>query len=489
MSLRDLGDGCSARWVADHLDVVLPHDAAAIRFERRDGRVRACLRYAGGKTSIDVSFQPAAIEQEIIASARECGVDPNRWRLGTLAALREWTGALDWCPQGHDRLLAAIGALTHPLLRHVYERGHRPCTELPRWAVPVLRAPDAASAARIIAHDANRRLARALAASLVRQPPPAAADFVPLAYAVVGAGLVTVDDLANVLEAELPPAYDEVPDGEQIDEMRRVLALYPPQRRAALLLDAARTTSPVEMAGILRRLWWIRDRAEQPLPVRVRDLRDMCARLVPVVAGPTTPPTAPPTAPPTTARPSPAAQIVAPAAATAPAAPARTAAATNRRELPTAAAAHAAGRVPTPAEALRAFERPDAVQRRPFERPLTRPRITATVDATRWSIPSALLPIHHFRHRRLRFVVPTSQVELRQWGRRLRNCLGDYAPAMASGQSWLIGVEVDDQLFGCIEVRTTDRTVRQALGVANLPLGDEVLDPVLEALRLHRIIR
>jgi len=102
----------------------------------------------------------------------------------------------------------------------------------------------------------------------------------------------------------------------------------------------------------------------------------------------------------------------------------------------------------------------------------------------RWPIPRQLLAINDFSHGGLRLVVPTTSEELRRWGRALHSCLGDFSGAAANGHSWLIGVERDDHLIGCVEVQPATRRVRQALGPRNHPLPPNVAAAVFNALRL-----
>ena len=101
----------------------------------------------------------------------------------------------------------------------------------------------------------------------------------------------------------------------------------------------------------------------------------------------------------------------------------------------------------------------------------------------RWPVSRPLLAISDHSHGGLRFVVPTSREELRRWGRVLHNCVGDFGNAVAGGPSWVIGIEHNDQIIGCIEVNPTDRRVRQALGPRNRPLPSAVGATVFEVLR------
>ncbi|MUH52234.1 MAG: hypothetical protein F2789_13600, partial [Actinobacteria bacterium] len=161
---RDLGAGLLALFDDARLDFVFPGARSGLRFVQIGPLVQCSLRFGVGLTNVDVAFQPGAVVREIDVSAREAAVDPNRWRLAVLASLREWTGTLGWCPQEADALLGAVGALAHPLLASVYQRGHGALGEVPRWAVRILRADTALAAAGALAGDgANRRLARALA--------------------------------------------------------------------------------------------------------------------------------------------------------------------------------------------------------------------------------------------------------------------------------------------------------------------------------------
>lgn len=466
---RDLGGELLARFDHGTLDIVFPGGVSAIRFTRADHLAQIALRFGTGRLGVDVSFQPGVVGREIDQTAREHGIDPNRWRLATLAMLREWSGSLDWCPQLPGRLVAAVSALAHPLLQPVYERAHEATNELPRWSLTVLRSPDPAAAARTIDPAANRRLARALAQSLVARPAPAPVELGPLAFAVMGAGLVTVDELANVLEARLPERPVMMPSAEEIREVRRGLEQWPAQRRAALLLDTATYGDPVALATAMRQFWWVRDKADRPLPVRFAELQAMCGRLVPVLA-------------PSAERPR--------QRSTAPelALELTEAVAVARRRPPQPARASAAASAPVArrAEPVAAQSAVATAVRAPHEQPRGAPRVPLNPHAlgvVRWPVPRALLAISDHSQGGLRFVVPTSRDEMRRWGRVLHNCVGDFGNAMAAGHSWVIGIEKDDHIIGCIEVNPTNRQVRQALGPRNRPLPASVATTMFEALQ------
>ena len=468
---RDLGGELLARIDRSTLDVVFPGGVSAIRFTRSDHLVQIALRFGTGRLGVDVSFQPGVVAREIDVTAREHAIDPNRWRLATLAVLREWSGSLAWCPQQPGMLVAAVSALAHPLLQPVYERGHAATSELPRWSLTVLRSCDPMSAARTIDPKANRRLSRALAQSLVARAAPAPVELGPLAFAAMGAGLVSVDGLANVLEARLPELPVAMPSAEEIREVRRGLELWPAQRRAALLVDTATNGDPISLATSMRQLWWVRDKAPRPLPLRFAELQAVCGRLVTVLS-------------PGAARPTPPAPSV---AALEPAAPQATARVRQRRPAP-APAPQRAPATPAPAAApMPARAAVATVARAPHEMPRPAPAVPATQQVfgvTRWPIPRPLLAINEFRCGGLWFVVPTTREELRRWGRVLHSCIGDFGAAVASGHSWLIGIERDDHLIGCIEVSPLDRRVRQALGPRNQPLPQDVTATAFNALRV-----
>lgn len=369
-------------------------------------------------------------------------------------------------------LVAAAGALAHPLLMPVYQRGHAATGELPRWSLNVLRSPDPASAARAMDPAATRRLSRALAQSLIAREAPAPVELGPLAFAVMGAGLVSVDELANVLEARLPEQAVAMPSAEEIREVRRGLELWPAHRRAALLLDSATNGDPIALATAMRQFWWVRDKAPRPLPVRFAELQAVCGRLVTVLA-PANRPIQPP----------------APELALEPAAPRPTRPARPRQPTPAATpAARPTPRAPAAAPAVAPARTAAAtVERAPHEVPRRAPSVPVgerVLGVASWPIPRPLHAISDFSHRGLRFVVPTRREELRRWGRVLHTCVGDFGTAVVNGRSWVIGIERDDHLIGCVEVDPVERRVRQALGPRNQPLPPDVAAAVFNALRM-----
>ena len=425
---------------------------------RRSGQVGTVgLRFGRLGVGPDVSIQPAAVTAVIDDRARSVGVDPNRWRLATLRALVGWAPNLDWCEHEPGRLTGAVGAFTHPLLVELYRQGRTPLTDIPRWASPMLRCTTAADATRLLSPgDTTRRLTRAVAGSLCG--PDGTVALGPLAFGVAGAGLVSSDVLANVVEAASGSPVASPPiDVEQLRVIRNGLGHYPPARRAALLIDAARHQTPKRFAELVAHLCWIVDHAPRPLPQRVDELAELCTRLIPALAV-ASPPLAPAPGPdPTSA----CIDILetlgmleSPPTRTPGAAPV----APSQRSTPAARRHH---RQPTAA--------------------LPAPAAPAA-SPVRWPVPRALLAISDRRSNDLTFCVPTSAGELTRWSRQLDNCLDGFAAAAAHERSWLIGLRRDDHLIGCIEVCPRTRRIRQAKGPRNAALPGDVYDIAMAVL-------
>jgi len=447
--IRNLGAGLTALAQPNNLRVSFPEGRSGLSFDRVPGRISSSLVFGANGLRVDVSFQPGAVVCEIGLSARELGADPNRWSGAILSVLREWSGELDWCAQDPSQLLAAVGALTHPLLAHVYERGRQPLSAVPRWALSVLRCNEPMDAARALAGDgANRRLARALAESLLGDGEHSVTQLGPLGFACVATGLVSVDELANILEIPGRVGHDRWPSVDEVRVARQGLQLLPPTRRAALLLDSARCHDAKILSEVMTRLLWVRDQVERPLPMKLDELKAVCNRLVPTFT---------------------------PVAAMQPITP--------RRETRVVAD------IPRPVLRQPAQLAMHPVQTeqvvRPGAVPMRRPNptsLTTGPNPTSWPIPTSLRRIHRHRCERFSFTIPTSAIELLAWGRQLRNCLADFAPAVSREQSWLIGIERDGDLIGCIEVQPDSRRIRQALGRSNSPLPPSVHDVATRAL-------
>lgn len=460
MTERTIAGGLTVTTSTDRLAFRFP-GGTGMCFDRRAHRAASSLMFAGNSVRVDVSLQPATIVLEVDQAAREEGVDPNRWRTAVLQELRAWWPDLQWCEPQPQLLAAAVGAVTHPVLAHVYRAGRQAVGEVPRWASDILRSESPQAAAEVLAPGATRRLVRALAESLVGPDDGGRTTLGPLAVASVGRSLCTVDELANVLSVPNPAGPDRMPSVDELESARRALGLYPAGRRAALLDDTVRHHDVRDLAEVGMHLWWVRDKVERPLPLRLRDLRDRCRQHVPVLAETAA------GAPRRSARPA-----ILPTEST-------------ERSPRTAAAS------PTPAAqpAPRPPHTTDAPLLRPRPMALGAPRVSVPGRTPNsWPVPAALLPVHQLRHEGLGFSVPTSRNELATWGAILRNCLGDFGRAAATQTSWLIGIERDDRLIGCVEVDPATRRVRQALGPRNQPLPESVHRITLALLQRKGII-
>jgi hypothetical protein len=490
MTERTLAGGLTVVHSADRVAFRFP-SGTGVCFDRRGHRAASSLLFGTGPVRIDVSLQPASIVLEVDAAARDEGIDPNRWRTAVLHELRQWWPQLQWCEVQPNVLVAAVGAITHPVLGHVYREGRQPLAEVPRWATDVLRCDTVQAAAEALAPGATRRLTKALAESLLGAGDNDPTTLGPLAAASVGRDLCTVDELANLLSVPNAAGPDRLPSVDELASARQALGLYPAGRRAALLDDTTRHHDMRELAEVGKYLWWARDKVERPLPLRLRELRERCRHHVPVIADRPAGGAAGRTAgrftdsdPAYPANPADQAgtdAFVARASAPAP-----------RRRTPAAPA----GAAPVAAPHLDAQPHLDT-QPHLDAQPVLRPRPAAFAaprvrlpgrTPDRWPVPAALLQVHQVRYEGLSFSVPTSRNELATWGAILRNCLGDFARAAASQASWLIGIERDDRLIGCVEVNPAALQVRQALGPRNQPLPDAVHRATIALLRRHGII-
>jgi hypothetical protein len=445
-----------------------------VRLERDGDRVRCSLTFRSGAMAVDVSIQPGAVVRTSDGLARERCIDPHRWSSVLAGRAALWAGldpASSRGPAQQTALLRTMTVITHPLLGQIVAAGAEPLAEIPRWASPVLRAADASGAARaLVGADATRRVARSLMASLRPSCTGAGTgtgtgttiDLGPLSLAVIAAGLVTADELATVIDERGPTRLlAELPSVDDVEVCRRGLAVLPPQRRAAVLRDAARAADPACLTEVMHHLWWARDRVEHPLPGRIADLRRVCAHQVAVL-------------------PSPSARPVETAPAVAPRQPPR---------IPRPIAHQTAAATRVADEQAIVTPPPRRTPARPVEpTPVCAAPTPNGHHPSHWTTPQPLRLIDGLTTSGLRLVVPRSTNELRRWGDLLHNCLADYAGASARGESWLVAIERDDTVIGCIEVTPTTRRIRQALGPRNRPLPRDVLTVAVRALERHGIV-
>jgi len=88
----------------------------------------------------------------------------------------------------------------------------------------------------------------------------------------------------------------------------------------------------------------------------------------------------------------------------------------------------------------------------------------------------------------VRLVLPRTPAELALWGRRLQNCLADFAASVHTGASWIVGVEVHDVLRYAVEV-TPSGEIRQFLGAGNRAPDPAHAAAAIAQLRAARLLR
>jgi hypothetical protein len=405
--------------------------------ERRNDVCSVRLAFGSVGVGPDVSVQPGAVTTVVDDEARARAADPNAWRRDITVVLAEWEPTVAWCSGDPALLTAAIGALTHPLIAALHHAGATALTDIPRWLTPLLRSPDLRSAVGVLSVQPTRRLVRALGSSLT--PVDGRLDLAPVSLAVAAGSDTPADLLANLLEAGNPPNPDRlVPTVEQVRAIERGVARHPADRRVALLTDAV--DDPVALAQLFTQLSSRSALIPDPPPTRVRDLHDLCRQIVPVLAP----------------RPASLPEPVAPAPP---------------------ADADQAGTAPPPHELLLTAPQPDARRVAPRRLEVNGPRAAPTAPSPttdHWPLPDALTVVHGLHHHDLTFVVPTTALQLSQWGVQLRNCLSDYHAAVAGGRTWLVGIEQGGHPIGCIEIVPSTRRLRQAYGRANRPLPPRV---------------
>lgn len=428
--------------------------AATLRFTAGSGRVRVGLVLLDGHREIDVSIQPAVVVGVVGAGARPSDVACRRvddWLVGLAAT--EGT----WCPRRGSAagLLATVAGGAFPLLGAAFDRGAGPVGEVPRWAAPVVACADArTAAASAFGARATRPVVAALAASLVAAVDGHPVDLHRLGLALMAPALAP-DRLARVLRAEGPARLPERwPEDRVVRAAQRLTPGLGEHRTERLLVDAASLDlGPALLADALCTYDVVRHRLGRRLPTRLVEFRDHCIASLPPDPNPdrlVSPPRR-------RARPRP---------APGPATPA------TRRSAVTVAQPGSSRGAASPVvtagmERRRAQHRAPVTTRDSVEinAPLVHP--PAVMALAGRSVPGAA--------DRLRFVVPRTAAELATWGGRLQNCIGSFGAAVHEGRARLVGIEVDDRLAYCIDVRP-DGAIRQFLGAHNrqVPRADRL---------------
>jgi hypothetical protein len=373
------------------------------------------------------------------------GSTAARW-IATLAGIGE-----AWRPPDPDAigLVGVAGGASWPLLGVAYERGATPLGAVPPWATPILSKPILREAARAgFGAKVNRRVTAALGSSLLERSEeaddPGPVSLYRLALALMGALVFEPDQIARILDADGPSRPPETwPDGAEIAAGSQLIARMAPAQGVRLLIDAIeRPDGPALLSETLRNVGSVLDLLPERPAHRLEALRNQCRALLPVDPDPDSAGWRRP-----------------------PGAGSRRAQRDGDqpgRAMPAQVdpAADAAGRIADPRPRRRSQQR-----RRAFLAPQGRPvvggdpaRAAALNNVDGCDVGGGL-----------RIAVPRSRAELSAWGQHLRNCVGSYEAAWASGLSLIIGVKVDEVLTYCLEVTPQGR-VRQFLGARNRPV-------------------
>lgn len=470
-------------------ELVLHSQAArAVRFRIDDGRLTIGMLVAARRSAIDIRRQPSLLWSLVADAAVEHDCPPGQLRRRVSVELHELSRTHGgWVPADDqlDGSRLTLG-LCYPMLGPVLDGGARALGEVPRWAAPVLAAPDLREAAAVgFGSKATRRVVRALASS-VCSPSGAITSIrlVPLGFAMMGREILDADRLAAVLER---PATGDVeqrwPDVDLVELGREQLPRLGAPRVARLLRDAADMELGVSLLrATLTLLQKVGPQLPARLPNALQQLYDLSRSAAPIDPAPRLAPrdgyawddamrctdarraSDLPPAPPN--RPEPAAAI------------GRTAAPTSTIE----SAEHRVREIfgpgttgvnpsrPVPSHALAA---PTA-------------RRSASGGTIRHS--QRVRAIDHLDlGGDLQLVLARTKPELAEWGRQLHNCIASFGPAVASGVSTILGVRLAGRLAYCLEL-TDQGEIRQFLGDRNhaVPVQDTRI--VLRALLEHQLL-
>ncbi|MFT5203471.1 MAG: hypothetical protein ACI9C1_002871 [Candidatus Aldehydirespiratoraceae bacterium] len=402
----------------DRLDIAIAERTVA-RIDRRDDGVHVWISMLGGDRCIDVSTQPGTLPTMLRREARARREDPNRWCTGVAAAVfgeaQRW-GFGDVPDSDRTDLGALLASLSFPLALLARRGGAGPLPHVPRWAAPTLRAESATAAARVaVGPTATRGAARSLPRGMMPgddAPAEAAPDLRPLGLAMSLADHLRPERLATVLAGGgrwLPPQH--WPSVEDVKQLRRLWRTADEATATALAIDALsvehgstrlrRSLAIVEPFAVV---------AELTLARRIVDLEHQAAQAVPLER-------------------------------------------------------------PTPAPRRRGDVRRAHVVAEPAPEPAALPAIPLVAPSdgpagtTEFAYPPTVEIAHGYRLGEHRLILPRDPAELTRWGRRLSNCLADYAGAVRSGRSVVVGLEERGTLVAALELRAG--AVRQFVGIAS----------------------
>ncbi len=438
---------------------MIMHDeepVAALSVDQTEARVRLGLVFLEGERVVDVSIQPGAWVGRLRTSASLRAANPDRWEADIRRELL--AGGLAegwWTPATGDPadldLVALAARSAWPLLRLSTDD----VREVPRWATGVLRGPDPVSAVRRQFGDrSNRPLIRAVAEHL-----SGSINWWSLAC-VLAAHSLDPDRAATVLrESGDESADDHTCSVDEFRLLERTLGDVPAPTVVRLLRSAG-DGGPARLLAALDS--W--DRAQDrvgPIRPTVAELERRLQQL------------GEPALPAPTPRVDPSEQL------------------TTLLEAEGIAteAVTAGGRGAD--EALRPPTQPIG-ERRPMVREWRHARMAPIVGEQRRPVTFEHPPIaracHREREGRVDLLLPVDPDHLTEWARLLRNCLYDYVDPVTAGTSVILGIRVDEQLVGAVEL-TRSGAIRQMVGRANRPLVEWIEQAVLTILARARARR
>lgn len=438
---------------------------SAFQLTPADGRIRIGMALIPTSHVVDVSTQPAVLREVLPIGVGACPAGSS----GSVAAA--WIARLShrsscWRPADPDAaglIRTACGA-AFPLLGAAFDLGALPLVKVPRWAAPALAHSSArVAASTLFASKATRPVIAALVRGLIQpglasEPHSIAhsaeggvdgashVNLLGVGLAMMGESVLEPDSLARVLgmvSNHVDP--NTWPTSEQIAIFHLHAPALGASRTERLLVDAAsRPNGPLLLARVIGALDDVGHRLPRRLASRLDEFDQQCQSLLPVDPNPELGRWGP-----LPARGSSPARQLRPAQ--------RRQSAARPNQVPDAAARGPVGRRP----AGRGVDQ----RRRAFMAPAGELRRSEPNDASQLAnairnLNGSALPGG------LVLRVPRSGADLRAWGTLLSNCVGSYAAAVASGRSHIVGVELQDALQYCLEIKP-DATIRQFLGHRN----------------------
>ncbi len=389
-------------------------------FRHQQHRVTTGLELLDGQRTIDVTVQPDTIVHLLRGLAGRNRRDGNAWERALARRLED--KAVDWGfepanPAGEE-LAPLIASLGFPIIGLAAARGATPPPYVPRWAEPVLSAPDARAAARAaFGRSASRRVVRALPASFLggdSEPAQhALISLMPLALAMSLPEQSSADLIANVLLADSADhAPQHWPDTDQLEALRRGFRLFGPDLSATLAAEALGSLpGPGRLIYLVVHVPMLFSSNDRRLPRRIDDLESDIADLV-----------------------------------------------VTEMEVP-----------PPPREVRAAAYHADRGIDLPVE-PLYQPGPAAVVDVgEEFQYPERVLRLHGASFGLYSIALPRTRHELRGWGRQLDNCMADYCDSVAASQSVVLGLRRDGRLVAGAELTGDLARVRQFVRDGNHP--------------------